>query len=264
MRFDAGGGNAPSLARGDPQSAISTMPGVRPCTRRRGSRGTRRTGRSIGAHEMPRLPAQRASGARARTAIIRLLLLTGCRKGEIVHLRWSEVHRDALVLADSKTGARKVPLNSQARSILEQQPRDASPFVFPSPLDPSRPRSYALSLWHRVRRQADIEDVRLHDLRHTCASWPDLVMAKEVIDRWSILCFSLFPKSHDITSYNPKSYSHRIHSNVWGYSSPGVRPRVRGPADPRTRHLRIPRQDAAERNAFGSSGSTQQINGGSP
>ena len=42
--------------------------------------------------------------------------------------------------------------------------------MFPSPLDPSRPRSYALSLWHRVRRQADIEDVRLHDLRHTHAS----------------------------------------------------------------------------------------------
>ena len=42
--------------------------------------------------------------------------------------------------------------------------------MFPSPLDPSRPRSYALSLWLRVRRLANIEDVRLHDLRHTHAS----------------------------------------------------------------------------------------------
>ena len=42
--------------------------------------------------------------------------------------------------------------------------------MFPSPLDPSRPRSYTLSLWHRVRRHADIEDVRLHDLGHTHAS----------------------------------------------------------------------------------------------
>ena len=116
------------------------------------------------------LDRQTRKGGREQADIIRLLLLTGCRKGEIVHLRWSEVHHDALVLADSKTGARKVPLNSQARSILERQPRGGSPFVFPSPLDPSRPRSYTLSLWHRVRRQANIEDVRLHDLRHTHAS----------------------------------------------------------------------------------------------
>ena len=110
-------------------------------------------------------------GVRGQQAdVIRLLLLTGCRCSEIVQLRWSEVRDDMLFLADSKTGARKVPLNSQARSILERQPRDASPFVFPSPLDPSRPRHPNLTLWHRVRRQANIADVRLHDLRHTFAS----------------------------------------------------------------------------------------------
>ena len=53
---------------------------------------------------------------------------------------------------------------------LGGQPRDASPIVFPSPLDPSRPRHPNLTLWQRVRRQANIEDVRLHDLRHTFAS----------------------------------------------------------------------------------------------
>ena len=87
-----------------------------------------------------------------------------------MRLRWSEVHRDALLLADSKTGARKVPLNSQARSILERQPRDANTLVFPSPRYPDRPYSENLALWRRVRREADIEDVRLHDLRHTHAS----------------------------------------------------------------------------------------------
>ena len=102
--------------------------------------------------------------------IIRLLLLTGCRRSEIVRLRWSEVLDDVLVLADSKTGSRKVPLNTQARRILERQSRGESPFVFPSPRDPSRPRGVNLPLWYRVRQEAGIEDCRLHDLRHSHAS----------------------------------------------------------------------------------------------
>ncbi len=102
--------------------------------------------------------------------IIRLLLLTGCRKSEIVQLRWSEIDDDMLVLADSKTGPRKVPLNRPARLILERQPWDGSGFVFPSPEDPGRPRGSELGLWYRIRREAGIVDVRLHDLRHTYAS----------------------------------------------------------------------------------------------
>ena len=112
-----------------------------------------------------------ASGRDAAQAdIIRLLLLTGCRKSEIVRLRWSEVSHDTLVLADSKTGRRTVPLNARARRILERQHRGEGPFVFPSPLDSSRPRGPDLPLWYRVRREIEIEGVRLHDLRHTHAS----------------------------------------------------------------------------------------------
>ncbi|MDE0173733.1 MAG: tyrosine-type recombinase/integrase [Defluviicoccus sp.] len=116
------------------------------------------------------LDGQTGESNRQQADIVRLLLLTGCRKSEIVRLRWSEVQGDMLVLAESKTGPRKVPLNAQAQRILERQPREDSAFVFPSPLDPSRPRSRELSLWHRVRRQVGIQDVRLHDLRHTHAS----------------------------------------------------------------------------------------------
>ena len=116
------------------------------------------------------LDAQTRKECRQQADIIRLLLLTGCRKGEIVCLRWSEVHPDVLVLADSKTGPRQVPLNSQARRILDRQPRGESDFVFPSPLDPSRHRGATLPLWYRARREAGIEDARLHDLRHTMAS----------------------------------------------------------------------------------------------
>ncbi len=112
------------------------------------------------------------SGGRgaAQADLIRLLLLTGCRRNEIVRLRWKEVRDDMLSLADSKVGPRKVPLNARARAILDRRPRGESPYVFPSPHDPSRPRGPELSLWYRARREAGIEDVRLHDLRHTHAS----------------------------------------------------------------------------------------------
>ena len=116
------------------------------------------------------LERQTGRGQRQQADIVRLLLLTGCRRGEILQLRWSEVHDERLILQASKTGRRTVPLNTQARAVLERQPRGTSPFVFPSPRDPSRPLSRNLALWCRVRREAGIEDVRLHDLRHTVAS----------------------------------------------------------------------------------------------
>ena len=114
--------------------------------------------------------SRRSPGAKQQAEIIRLLLLTGCRKNEILKLRWAEVKEDTLALADSKTGPRTVPLNTQARRILERQARGRSEFVFPSPRNVSRPRASDLAMWYAMRREAGIEDVRLHDLRHTMAS----------------------------------------------------------------------------------------------
>ena len=134
----------------------------------------RKLSRFLSTEELTRLhrvlDAQTRSGDRQQADIVRLLLLTGCRKGEIMGLRWSEVHDGMLALKDSKTGPRTVPIGSGARAILDRQPRTGSPFVFPSPHDPARPRCHDLKLWYRVRREAGIEDVRLHDLRHTMAS----------------------------------------------------------------------------------------------
>ena len=102
--------------------------------------------------------------------IIRLLLLTGCRKGEILKLRWSEVDGDRLNLVHTKTGPRGVWLSQAAQAILARQPHAAGPYVFQSPKHPDKPLSPTLHLWHRVRKEAGLDDVRLHDLRHTVAS----------------------------------------------------------------------------------------------
>ena len=117
---------------------------------------------------LDRYEPRRTSG-KAQVDIIRLLLLTGCRTGEIMKLRWREVGGDTLELEDSKTGPRQVLLSPEARSVIERQPRSGSPWVFPSPMYPARAR-FDISLWKKVRKLAGIEDVRLHDLRHTFAS----------------------------------------------------------------------------------------------
>ena len=115
--------------------------------------------------------AERSESARQQVDIIRLLLLTGCRKNEIVRLRWQEVDGDRLNLADSKTGPRRVYLNARARDIIERRMAQAeSQWVFPSARSLAHPRGDELALWYTVRREAGIADVRLHDLRHTVAT----------------------------------------------------------------------------------------------
>ena len=103
-------------------------------------------------------------------AFIRLLLLTGCRKSEIGTLQWSDYREGRLFLPDSKTGPRTVWLSSPARDILDGLAREEG-WVFPSP-QRQGPVSMAMfeTFWRRVREEAEIADVRLHDLRHTYAS----------------------------------------------------------------------------------------------
>ncbi|WP_341197219.1 tyrosine-type recombinase/integrase [Hyphomonas chukchiensis] len=105
-------------------------------------------------------------------AIIRLLVLTGARKGEIESLRWPEVdwQFSYLRLADSKTGQKLIMLNGAGIEVLQTVPRqNASDFVFPA----SRSDGYyegTPKVWRRIREQAELQNVRLHDLRHSFAS----------------------------------------------------------------------------------------------
>ena len=112
------------------------------------------------------------SGNPYPSAAIKLLLLTGCRKGEIVNLCWDHVdfERECLRLADSKTGAKVVYLNAPARALLCDLPRTAntSRVVPGARADSSGPAID--KVWSRVRGAAGLTDVRLHDLRHSFAS----------------------------------------------------------------------------------------------
>ena len=105
-------------------------------------------------------------------AAIRLLMLTGCRLREILRLQWDEVdlERAELRLRDSKTGPRTVPLSPPAARVLADRPRvPDSPWVIPGRIA----GRHLMSLdgpWNRVRAGAGLEDVRLHDLRHSFAS----------------------------------------------------------------------------------------------
>ena len=105
-------------------------------------------------------------------AAIRLLVLTGCRHSEILGLRWDDVDHTAgvLRLRDSKTGARMVPLTAPVAAVLDGIARSPDS---DSVIVGVRTRGAVTNIsgyWQRLRRRAGLEDVRLHDLRHSFAS----------------------------------------------------------------------------------------------
>ena len=117
------------------------------------------------------LEAQGKVSANA-VAAIRLLMLTGCRRGEIVTLRWEDVDLNAgeLRLRDAKTGPRQVALSPAAVRVLSAIRRHAdNPWVIAGRKSGSRLSNLNVS-WLVVRARAGLEDVRLHDLRHSFAS----------------------------------------------------------------------------------------------
>ena len=111
-------------------------------------------------------------------AAIRLLALTGCRRSEVLNLRWRNIGEDTLNLEDSKTGPRAVPLGIIARAQIEvlPRPRDQNAFLFPRYAHGKGEHSFC-TCWRAVCADAKLGSLRLHDLRHTAAS--QAVMAGE-------------------------------------------------------------------------------------
>ena len=109
----------------------------------------------------------------ARKAIM-LLLLTGARRNEITHARWEHVDwdRKSLLVPLSKSGKpRGIALNASAIALLRSvQPTHRSAYIFASPAT-DRPSPSLYFPWQRIRVRAGLPDLRLHDLRHSFASF---------------------------------------------------------------------------------------------
>ncbi|ADP70719.1 integrase family protein [Rhodomicrobium vannielii ATCC 17100] len=148
-----------------------------PCRNIRKYRETKRE-RYLSPDELARLGAALAAAEDDKTvdpyiiAAIRLLLLTGARLSEILTLRWTYVdtYRRILNLPDSKTGAKVIPLNQAALDLLGTLPRlNSNPFVLVGRVE----GQHLVNLqkpWRRIRKEAGLDDVRIHDLRHSFAS----------------------------------------------------------------------------------------------
>ncbi|MCP4315711.1 MAG: site-specific integrase [Hyphomicrobiales bacterium] len=127
---------------------------------------------------LPRDVATRRSAVnREALAAIHLLLFTGARRSEILSLEWNHVDMDAgtITLPARKGGGRKAhPVSEGALSVIAGIPKvSGSKWVLPRGSDPDRHVSVEVveSTWRRLRRHAGLDDVRLHDLRHTVGTF---------------------------------------------------------------------------------------------
>jgi len=132
--------------------------------------------RYLSAQELARLGGALARAEReaseppAAILAIRLLLLTGCRKSEILNLRWEDVdlERACLRLPDSKTGAKTVLLGAPALELLAEAERQAQ-WVCPGGRA-GEPLKNLYKPWGRICKAASVAGVRPHDLRHSYVS----------------------------------------------------------------------------------------------
>jgi integrase len=122
-------------------------------------------------------PHQRTQLSWQVIGALRLLLLTGARLSEITLLKWSDVDFTLLTIALPKFKGRKrepFPATVAALDVLKSLPRiTGSVFVFPRNTDKTVPISKEVmqSAWQRLRWRAQIEDVHIHDLRHTVGTY---------------------------------------------------------------------------------------------
>ncbi|TWI62260.1 site-specific recombinase XerD [Desulfobotulus alkaliphilus] len=104
--------------------------------------------------------------------LIEFLILTGARKGEASHAKWEDMdfEHGLWTVPMSKSGKpRHIPLSGSAINVLKRRVDNNSPFIFANPKT-GEPLKHFHSTWDRIRKEAGLEDVRVHDLRHNFAS----------------------------------------------------------------------------------------------
>jgi integrase len=123
------------------------------------------------AKHAPKAENRRAKVSPHAAAGLRLLLFTGARLSEVLHLRWEhvDIERGLLFLPDPKTGRKTIVLGAPAMTVLAGLPRLGAYVIAGD--DPSKPRSDLKRPWSLVAKRARLDGVRLHDLRHTHASF---------------------------------------------------------------------------------------------
>ncbi len=147
--------------------------GVNPCWKVKRYKEIKRE-RYLTSDELARLGKVLRESASEPEAVncIRLLLLTGCRLSEIQKLKWEHIDLNANVLRlpDSKTGAKLVTIGKAAAEVFRSIIKVAgNPYVITGQIegqhltDMQRP-------WRRLRKRAGLDDLRIHDLRHSFAS----------------------------------------------------------------------------------------------
>lgn len=109
-------------------------------------------------------------------SIVRLLLLTGCRKRELLDAKWSEIDLQRRVwripMERAKTSkTRHVPLSDQALAVIQSLRRwDKCEWLVPNP-ETMKPYGSIHHAWNKARQAAGLPDLRIHDCRHSFASW---------------------------------------------------------------------------------------------
>lgn len=158
--------NEEEMARlGQALRAAETV-GLTPAPQHR-KKASNQCGRNSGMFSSEKQPANPVS-----VAALRFLMITGWREQEALSLRWDAVNMDNgnATLSDTKSGKSVRPLAAPAMAIIAAQPHvTGSHFVFPGRIQ-GKPIREIQRLWYAVRHAANLEGVRLHDLRHSVAS----------------------------------------------------------------------------------------------